>query len=255
MITRTAAESALNAGKQAYKLKADDSKKAVYQPFLQNSANFRFGPGDVKFKDLNGDGEISNGKATLADHGDLEVIGNSNPRYAYGFKFGADYKGVDISFFFQGIGSRKIWGDGLLAIPGYNSGDGAMPQAIAGNYWTVDNTNAFYPAAYNNGGSNNANNMQIQDRYLLNMAYLRLKNFTVGYTLPQSVIKNLKINSIRAYVGLENFITWDHLGTLPIDPEYIQGYSMWNTTNYNTSRTGAAVPAFKNVSVGIQVNF
>lgn len=256
LITLTAAESALNAGKQAYKLKPDGSgKKPIYQPFLQNTANFRFGPGDVKFKDLNGDGEISNGKGTLADHGDLEVIGNSNPRYEYGFRFGADYKGVDISFFFQSVGSRKIWGDGLLAIAGYNSADGAMPEAIAGNYWTVDNPNAFYPAAYNNAGSNTANNMQIQDRYLLNMAYLRLKNLTIGYTLPQSVTKHIKINSVRAYVGLENFFTWDHLGTLPIDPEYIQGYSMWNTTNYNTSRTGAAVPAFKSVSVGLQVNF
>ncbi len=255
LITLTAAESALNAGKQAFKMKSVDGKKPIYQPFVQTTANFRYGPGDVKFRDLNGDGEISNGKGTLADHGDLEVIGNSNPRYEYGFRFGADFKGVDISFFFQGVGSRKIWGDGLLAIAGYNSADGAMPQAIAGNYWTVDNPNAFYPAAYNNAGSNNANNMQIQDRYLLNMAYLRLKNLTVGYTLPQSVTSHLKIKSVRAYVGLENIITWDHLGTLPIDPEYIQGYSMWNTSNYNTSRTGAAVPAFKSVSVGLQVNF
>lgn len=258
LITLTAAESALNAGKSAYKLKATDGKKPVYQPFLQTTANFRFGPGDVKFRDLNGDGEISNGKATLADHGDLEVIGNSNPRYEYGFRFGGDYKGFDISFFLQGVGSRKLWGDGLLAIAGYNSSDGAMPQAIAGNYWTVDNPGAFYPAAYNNAASNNANNMQIQDRYLLNMAYIRLKNLTIGYTIPQSVTRSLKINSIRAYIGMENIITWDHLGTLPIDPEYISGYApfaLYNTTNYNTSRTGAAVPAFKSVSVGLQVNF
>jgi TonB-linked SusC/RagA family outer membrane protein len=255
LITLTAAESALYAGRQAYKLKAVDGKKPVYQAFLQNSANFRFGPGDVKFIDVNGDGEINNGKGTLADHGDLEVIGNSTPRYEYGFRFGADYKGFDFSIFFQGVGKREIWGQGFLAIPGFQSSDGAMPEAIAGNFWTPDHTDAFYPAAYNNAGSNTANNMQVQDRYLLNMAYLRIKNLTVGYTLPKTLVSRAWISSLRVYAGIENFVTWDKLGDLPIDPENISGYSMWNTTNYNTGRTGTGIPAFKSVSVGLQLNF
>ncbi|HWI89748.1 MAG TPA: SusC/RagA family TonB-linked outer membrane protein [Flavisolibacter sp.] len=254
-ITLTAAESALYAGKKVYKLKTVDGKKPVYQPFLQNSSNFFFGPGDVKFKDLNGDGEINNGSGTLADHGDLEIIGNSTPRYEYGFRLGADFKGFDINAFFQGVGSRQIWGDGFLAIPGYLSSDGAMPQAIAGNFWTPETTGAFYPAAYNNSGSNAANNMQVQDRYLLNMAYLRLKNLTLGYSLPKSVIQKAWITSLRVYVGLENFITWDHLRGLPIDPESINGYSMWNTSNYNLGRTSVGVPAFKSISAGLQLNF
>jgi TonB-linked SusC/RagA family outer membrane protein len=256
LITLTAAESALNGGKKAYKLKADGSgKKPVYQPFVSNSATFYYGPGDVKFKDLNGDGEISNGTNTLGDHGDLEVIGNSNPRYEYGFRLAADYKGFDISVFFQGVGKREIWGSGFLAIAGWNSADGAMPQAIAGNYWAVDRPNAFYPAAYNNGGTANINNMQVQDRYLLNMAYLRLKNLTIGYTLPQSVTNKIKLGSVRAYVGFENMFTWDHLGGLPIDPENIDGYSYWSAGSYNLGRTSTSIPAFKSVSVGLQVNF
>ncbi|HEY1113306.1 MAG TPA: SusC/RagA family TonB-linked outer membrane protein, partial [Chitinophagaceae bacterium] len=254
-ITLTAAESPLYAGKKAYKLKTVDGKKPVYQAYLQNSANFFFGPGDVKFRDVNGDGEINNGKGLLADHGDLEVIGNSTPRYEYGFRIGADFKGADISAFFQGVGSRQIWGEGALAIPGYHSSDGAMPEAIASNYWTPDNTGAFYPAAYNNLGSGTSNNMQIQDRYLLNMAYFRMKNLTLGYTLPRSVMNKIRMNSLRVYVGLENFLTWDKLGDLPIDPESISGYSMWNTSNYNLGRTGAGIPAFKSVSFGAQVNF
>lgn len=258
-ITLTAAESALHAGKKAYKLKAGaDGKKPIYQPFLQTSGTFYFGPGDVKFRDLNGDGEISNGDGTLANHGDLEVIGNSNPRYEYGFRLGADYKGFDFSVFFQGVGSRKIWGNGMLAIPGYHASDGAMPEAIAGNFWTPDHTDAFYPAAWNSGGAGNANssnNMQIQDRYLLNMAYLRLKNITIGYTLPQSVLNKAWINSLRVYVGAENLFTWDRLGDLPIDPETITGFSMWHSTNYNSGRTGMGVPAFKSFSFGVQVNF
>jgi hypothetical protein len=87
------------------------------------------------------------------------------------------------------------------------------------------------------------------------MAYTRLKNLTLGYTLPQSLTNKIKMTSLRAYVGLENFITWDHLGDLPIDPETISGYSMWNTSNYNSGRTGMGVPAFKSVSFGLQVYF
>lgn len=256
LITLTAAESALHGSKKAYKLKAGaDGKKPVYQPFLQNSSNFNFGPGDVKFVDVNGDGEISNGKGLLSDHGDLEMIGNSNPRYEYGFRLGADFKGFDISAFFQGVGSRKIWGNGFLAIPGYNSADGAMPAAFSENYWTPENTGAFYPAAYNNAGSNSANNMQIQDRYLLNMAYLRLKNLTLGYSLSPDLLRRVSVSSLRVYASLENFITWDNLGDLPIDPETINGYSMWNETNYNSGRTATGIPTFKSVSFGVQLNF
>lgn len=256
LITLTSAESSLNAGKQTYKLKAGpNSQKPVYQAFLQNSANFRFGPGDVKFKDVNGDGEISNGDGTLANHGDLEVIGNSNPSYEYGFRLGADFKGIDISAFFQGVGSRKIWGGGSLAIPGFNSNDGAMPEAIAGNYWTPQTPDAFYPAAFNNSTSSTTNNLQVQDRYLLNMAYIRLKNLTLGYTFPQVLTKKVGISSLRIYTALENFFTWDHLGDLPIDPESVNGYSVWDQSNYNSGRTGTGIPAFKSVSFGIQLNF
>ncbi|RZK50766.1 MAG: SusC/RagA family TonB-linked outer membrane protein [Pedobacter sp.] len=256
LITLTANESALHAGKQAYKLKpGPNGEKPVYQPFLQNSANFRFGPGDVKFRDLNGDGEISNGSGTLADHGDLEIIGNSNPRYEYGFRLGADFKGFDVSAFFQGVGKRAIWGAGFLAIPGFNTSDGSMPEAITSNYWTPDRTDAFYPAAYNNGGSGTTNNMQVQDRYLLNMAYLRLKNLTLGYTFPKLLVNKAKINNLRVYVALENFITWDKLGDLPIDPETVNGVSFWSNGSYNAGRTATAIPAFKSASFGVQLNF
>ncbi|MBZ4188183.1 SusC/RagA family TonB-linked outer membrane protein [Niabella beijingensis] len=256
LITLTADESPLYAGRKAYKLKAGpNGEKPVYQPYLQNSDNFFFGPGDVKFKDINGDGEINDGKGSLSDHGDLQVIGNSTPRYEWGAWVGLDYKGVDISAFFQGVGKREIWGVGFLTTPGFNASDGAMPEAIASNYWRPDNTGAFYPAAYNNAGANNSNNMQVQDRYLLNMAYTRLKNLTLGYTLPESLTKKIWVNSLRVYGALENFFTWDHLGDLPIDPESISGYSMWNTSNYNSGRTGTGIPAFKSFSFGLQLIF
>lgn len=225
------------------------------------SGNFIFGPGDVKFKDLNGDGYITPGNRLLQDadgnpdYGDLKVIGNSTPRYEYGFRAGADYKGVDVSFFIQGVGRRELWGNGFLAIPGFNSADGAMPQAIAGDFWRNDRTDAFYPAPYNLFGSNTTLNMNVQSRYLLDMSYLRFKNITVGYSLPQSVLSSVNISKCRIYTSLENFFTFDNLRDLPVDPEEIGGYSMWNTSNYNLGRTGVGVPTFKSVSFGLQLNF
>jgi TonB-linked SusC/RagA family outer membrane protein len=219
------------------------------------AGNFLFGPGDVKFKDLNGDGVINDGNRLTDDHGDLKVIGNSTPRFEFGFRAGASYKGIDLNVFLQGIGKREVWGDGFLAIPGYNASDGAMPQAFAGNFWRADRTDAFYPAPYNQAGSNTTLNMQPQSRYLLDMSYLRVKNITLGYTLPLAVSQKVHLTKVRIYGSLENFITFDHLGNLPIDPEAVAGYSMWNETNYNLSRTGVGVPTFKSASMGLQLSF
>lgn len=163
--------------------------------------------------------------------------------------------GIDASVFMQGVGKRDVWGDGFLAIAGYNSADGAIPQAFAGNFWREDRTDAFYPRPYNQAGSSTSLNMQVQSRYLLNMAYFRIKNITLGYTLPEKLTRKASIKKLRVYAALENFFTFDHLGSLPIDPEEIGGYSMWNTSNYNLGRTGVGIPTFKSASVGIQVNF
>lgn len=222
---------------------------------MQNSANFFFGPGDVKFKDLNGDGEIDNGDGTIDNPGDMKVIGNSTPRYEYGFRIGADFKGFDLGVFFQGVGKRELWGAGFLAIPGFHVADGAMPEAIVSDYWTPDNTGAFYPAAFNNAGSANVNNMQVQSKYLLDMSYMRIKNLTFGYSLPQGLMDRVKGNYLRVYVSLENFFTWDNLRGLPIDPEEVPGYSIFNSSNYNSGRTGVGIPTFKSASFGVQLNF
>ena len=249
-----------NPGGTKYMVNKQVDATAPTQGRLQ-AGNFYFGPGDVKFKDLDGDGFITPGNQLLTnaegkpDYGDLKVIGNSTPRYQYGLRAGADYKGIDLSVFLQGVGKRDVWGDGFLAIPGYNSSDGAMPQAIAGDFWREDRTDAFYPAPYNLAGSSTTLNMQVQSRYLLDMSYLRIQNITLGYSLPASVLNKINTSKVRVYVSLENFFTFDKLGGLPIDPEVINGYSMWNTSNYNLSRTGVGVPTYKSASFGVQLNF
>ena len=228
-----------------------------------NSGSLVFGPGDVKFKDLNGDGLINPGDNTLANPGDRTVIGNSTPRYEYTFGVDLAYKGFDFRLLFQGIGKRQLWGDGFLAIPGYNSGDGSMPQVFAEDFWyeTLDgngnvidaNYDAFYPRAANLGSSASFN-MVANDRYLLNMAYLRLKNVTLGYTLPEAITRKAYIKNLRVYVSLENFLTFDHLKGLPIDPEEIPGVG-YNDDSYNSSRAGVGVPGMKTASMGLQITF
>lgn len=245
-------------GRKVWKLKNVDGKAPVYQTFLQNAANFRFGPGDVKFVDLNGDGDINNGGNIVGDEGDLSVIGNSTPRFQYSLRLGADFYGFDASVFLQGVGSMQMWGQGFMAIPGFHSSDGAAPQAIVGNFWRDDRTEAFYPRPYNQLASSNTNNMQVQSRYLLDLSYLRVKNITFGYTIPSDITRKVLVSNARFYVSLENFLTFDKLGGLPIDPEAIPGQNPGMSGSadgsYNLGRIGMGTPMFRSFSIGAQIS-
>lgn len=229
----------------------------VYQTYFEDgNQTLLISPGDVKFVDVNGDGYIDAGTSTNGDAGDRVVIGNTTPRYEFGFRFGAEFKGFDLSVFLQGVGKRSIWGDGQLAIPGYFSKEGAMPQAIAGDYWREDRTNAFYPRAWNSNGSNSNYVMRPQSKYMLDMSYLKIKNITVGYGLPKRLLDRAKLSNVRIYVSLENYFTFDKLRGLPIDPEAISGTSPLRAgSSYNLGRTGASNPTFKSASMGLQIGF
>ncbi|MCQ2158634.1 MAG: SusC/RagA family TonB-linked outer membrane protein [Bacteroidales bacterium] len=242
-------------GKLAYILKpGPNGEKPVYQAYYQGGS-FIYGPGDVKYKDKDGDGKLSYGTKTTDDHGDWSIIGNETPRFEYSLRLGADWKGFDISILFQGVGSRQIWGKGPLCIAGDNVGDGAMAAAIADDYWTPENTDAFWPAAYSlSRYSNSDYNYMPNDRYILDMSYFRVKNLTVGYTLPRKWMNAINIEKVRIYFTAENFLTFDNLRGLPIDPECVTGKSMWGS-NYAQGNTGFNTPVFKTVSAGLQVTF
>ena len=230
----------------------------VYQTYFEDgNQTLLISPGDVKFKDLNGDGYIDAGKSTNGDPGDRTVIGNITPRYDFGLRLGADYKGFDLSVFLQGVGKRSIWGAGQLAIPGYYSKEGAMPLAIATDYWREDRTDAFYPRAWNMNGANEGFVMRAQSRYMLDMSYLKIKNITVGYNLPTRLLNSAGLSTARLYVTLENYFTFDNLRGLPIDPEAISGVSALRegSTQYNLGRTGTSNPSFKQASLGLQIGF
>ena len=238
----------------AHTTNKQNSSYPIYQVEFEDGNKLIFAPGDVKFVDLNGDGYISSGSGTNGDPGDRKVIGNTTPRYEYSFRLGCDYKAFDFSIFLQGIGKRKIWGSGQLAIPGYYAKEGAIPETFASDYWTENRTDAFYPRAWDLGGSNSGFGMQVQSKYLLNMAYLRIKNITFGYTFPKNLLEKVFLKNVRIYLSLENFFTFTNYAGMDPETEAISGYSMFSS-NYNLGRTGTGTPTFKSLSFGFQLTF
>jgi TonB-linked SusC/RagA family outer membrane protein len=229
------------------------------QKGLEQSGNFHYGPGDVKYKDISGpnghpDDSISYGNFTLANHGDLKVIGNNQPRYIYNARLGATWKGFDIDIFIQGVGKRDWWGTGQTILPLWQSIDILYANQL--DYWTPDHTNAKYPRLYpgNSGGviaglSPGGNNFYPQTKYLLNLAYCRLKNVTVGYAFSNQLLTKAKIQKLRIYFSGENLATISHVGA-PIDPEITDGY-----TTGGISFTGRTWPFNKTFSAGAQITF
>lgn len=206
---------------------------------------FNWGPGDIKFKDLNGDGKVDYGSNTLSDHGDLKVIGNSTPRYQYGFRFNADYKSFDFSAFVQGVGKRQLWPSGAQFIPGMQWNEAWYAHQT--DYWTPENQDAYYPRPTDQVGNNHALNFNIQTKYLLNMAYMRMKNITVGYTIPRRVTNKLKINKARIYVSGENLFSLDKV-KIPIDPEIDYTDEQPDHRSFNK-----VYPYTRNYSFGLQI--
>ena len=228
---------------------ADGTMKAgIANQSLYESGFFKYGPGDVKYKDLDGDGKISYGSNTVDDHGDLKKIGNSLPNFEYSFTIGLSYKGFDFSTFFQGVGSRDYWGIGNVAIPGFMPTEAAYQHQM--DYWTADNTDAFYPRPTSHSWVSNGRNFLTQTRYLLDMSYLRCKNITLGYSLPLALLKKASFQSARIYVSAENLFEFDNL-SIPVDPETTED-KYGNTQGYSFGRS---YPYSRTISFGVQVGF
>lgn len=218
------------------------------QDALNTSSAFHYGPGDVKYVDKNGDGVVNYGAGTNLNHGDMSIIGNTTPRYIYGLRAGLNFKGFDLSAFVQGVGKRDYWGTGSLFIPGFTAGEAVYQNQM--DYWTPDNLNAYFPAPSNPGANNHNANWQPQTRYLTNMAYLRMKNVTVGYTVPANISKKIKINRLRLFASGENLFTIDHLN-MTIDPEIQQN----SVEGFNDAKSfGRTYPYFRTLSFGVQVD-
>ena len=208
---------------------------------------FWFGPGDVKYRDLNGDGVVNQGDNTVENPGDKRVIGNTTPRYQYSFRLGGSWREFDFGIFFQGVGKRELWVHSPATVPGVSIGEGWYENQL--DYWTPENPNAFYPRPSNVGQTADVTNFKVQTRYLLNLAYLRAKNISVGYTFPKKLTDRIKMNRARVYFSGENLFEKDNLEGLSIDPEVD-----FTTTGANDARSfGRVYPYRRTISFGLQV--
>ena len=212
-----------------------------------NSAAPGISLGDVRYVDRNGDGKITSGNNTVNNPGDRRIIGNSLPKYNYNFHLSAEWYGVDISFYFQGVGKRNwypsneattFWG------PYSRPYQGFMEKDFMTHVWSEDNPDGYFPRyrAYEELGMVNslgpANN-----RYLQNIGYLRLKNVTIGYTLP---CWKKVFSDFRIYFSAENPWYWSPLKKYcnSIDPESAMASSEAITYGFSKSFTFGITATF-----------
>jgi TonB-linked SusC/RagA family outer membrane protein len=214
----------------------------------------KWGPGDIVYKDLNGDGKITPGLNTLDNHGDLSIIANTSPRYQLSLTAGATWRSLDFSMFWQGIGKRKFF-------PYYNAecwwgtttsyaNTFFAKNSYALDYWRPanetnflgPNTDAFLPKPYTS--NERVKNVQTQTRYLENASYFRLKNIQIGYTLPQRIAKRTPMQSLRVYFNGENLLTFSPLPKA-FEPESI----IASNSNFRI------YPLAKMYSLGLNITF
>jgi len=208
--------------------------------------------GDFRYADLNEDGKIDIGNNTVNEPGDLEIVGNTTPRYTYGLNLSAQYKNFDISVFFQGVAKRD-WSFGTSSV---FRGPAAGPMhnnVLEGHmdYWRDEtsvlgpNTGAYFPRPYAQFfGENVKNYGRPTDHLMQNAAYLRLKNLQIGYSLPKKIAEKVLMTNARIYLSGENLLTFTDL--MFFDPEALAG--RW----YGA---GDAYPLSTTMSAGINLNF
>ena len=210
-------------------------------------------PGDVKIRDLDNSGVIDYGKNTLDDHGDKTIIGNELPRYSFSINLGADWNNFFVSAFFHGVG-RQHWYPSQESVfwGQYNRPYNMLPTWHLDNYWTVDNPDAYLPryAGYNTSIRNTP-----QTRYLQNVAYIRLKNLQVGYTIPKNVIARTGLENARVYLSGENIWTWSPLYDHTRDLDVANIYGSDRDLTSGTSGDGNNYPTMQSFSVGLSLTF
>lgn len=206
-------------------------------PLKQTSA------GDIKFKDLDGNGKI--------DDKDRQFLGSYIPKVTYAFNLGANYKNFDASMFFQGVQGNKIYNAARVITEGMLRFFNAGTQVL--NAWTPTNTNTDIPRAVSSDPNGNA---RTSDRFIEDGSFLRLKNVMLGYTVPAQSLRSFSkgaIKSVRIYVSAQNILTFTKY--TGYDPEV--GNRAPNATNGSlTSGIDFFVyPQPKSFQAGIQVGF
>lgn len=227
---------------------------------MQNSEWSKLKAGDIKYLDINGDGRIDRGAYTLDDHGDLEPIGNAMPKFPFGFNISASWKGFDLSAAGAGVIKQNWYPTGEIYWGTYwRPYLSFLRKDLVDNAWTPEGQGR-YPqiergyAALDGAGFNRSLYV-MNDYYLENVGFLRVKNLTVGYTLPTTLTQKARIQKLRVFFSGENLLTWS-FGNLTkyIDPEQAGA-----AINYSSpgSAVGRAYvndyPIGKTYSIGINL--
>lgn len=238
---------------------AEDVKNSASQNLFRTASSGLWFPGDIKFRDTNGDGQITPGTNRIENPGDRSIIGNSSPRYTYGIMLGADWNNFFFSAFVQGVGKQDwypsreanlFWGQ-------YNRPYGDIPKSQLGNIWTEQNPDAYFPRYVSRIASNaNGTLSAAQTKYLLNVAYMRLKNIQLGYNLPRTVSSKIGAAAAKVYVSAENIwslsplykITrdFDVESAVASDQVFSPGGNSGDAYNY---------PIMKSVTLGLSITF
>lgn len=199
--------------------------------------------GDIKFVDLDGDGEVSIGSNNVNDPGDRKILGNSLPSLSYGFTGSIRAYGFDASVFFQGTGNHYWYPDGhMMSFWGPYSYpyQTFLQKNFMDKVWTEDNTNAYFPRAMAYSTTSGPMS-KVNDRYLQNIRYMRLKNLTVGYTIPVNLTKKIGVEQARIYFSGENLFYWSPLKKITsyVDPEAAirRSNETYNETFYPWQKT------------------
>jgi hypothetical protein len=200
-------------------------------------------PGDLRFRDISGPDGKPDG---VINADDRIFLGNYLPDYSYSLNFNANYKNFDASIFFQGVQGNKIFNAARIISEGMARLFGSGTAVL--NAWTPTNTNTDVPRAI--AGDPNTN-VRPSTRWIENGSYLRLKNITIGYTIPNSLLQSMTrnaISSFRVYIGSQNLVTFTKYKGW--DPEI----GSKNTTLTNGIDYGQ-YPAARSFLVGLQVGF
>ena len=197
-------------------------------PVLNSSVR----PGDVKYRDISGPNGVPDGK--ISPEYDRVLLGGSMPRYLYGGNIKLNYHNFDFGIVIQGVGKQDYRMEGLMVQP-LPENWGHVPKIIDGNYWSTYNTpeqnlGVRYPRL---SRTSDANNMAMSDYWIIDGGYFRLKNISLGYTIPSAVMDKVGIRSVRVYGNASDILTindypkgWDPevaLSGYPITASYVLG--------------------------------
>lgn len=175
-------------------------------------------PGDIWIKDLDGDGVITYGNQTLDNHGDLDIVADKWPRFPFSFSVDFGWNNWYLNAKFQGVLHQDfIAYGGFLALNAYGKANGPMTKWFVDQYWTPENTDAIFPALsqgnklFNADQTSNWSSRYAKypiDKYVFDAGYLNLQNLQIGYNVPASLLKKVKLSAARVYFSGENIWNW-----------------------------------------------